>query len=405
MAYVSPSTRSYGEIVTADIWNQDVVDNVKALKTEVDLVAEPSAAGGVLYDSGAAWARLAAGTEGQVLTAHGAAAPTWAAATAATDVDAIRDQVMFLLFKADNVYLSLTGALWDNMADQLGIDDDASTGESYDASNDLYENAVNTTDSYAETNQDAATTVYSVYPSVGQALTLAAGKGISSVKFYLKKVLSPTGNATAKIYAATGTVGTDATATGAALGTSGTLDVSTLGTSYALVEFTFSPPVVLAAGDYVVAVEYSGGDGSNYVSIGEDASAASHGGNKAYYNAGAWKYTGPNDECFYLYDTSDIVLVSETVTATAEPTAARISAFVNPVDALTLNTDLKAYASRDGGSTWDQITLAKVADVNATVDQYAGEVTLTSTGTSMKYKITTHNSKRAEVTAVGLAWY
>lgn len=37
----------------------------------------PAAAGRVIYDTGAAWDALAAGTEGKVLTAHGAAAPTW----------------------------------------------------------------------------------------------------------------------------------------------------------------------------------------------------------------------------------------------------------------------------------------------------------------------------------------
>lgn len=36
MAYVSPSTRSYGEIITADIWNQDAVDNIIAIKALVD---------------------------------------------------------------------------------------------------------------------------------------------------------------------------------------------------------------------------------------------------------------------------------------------------------------------------------------------------------------------------------
>lgn len=37
----------------------------------------PSAAGRLIYDTGSAWTALAAGTEGKVLTAHGAAAPTW----------------------------------------------------------------------------------------------------------------------------------------------------------------------------------------------------------------------------------------------------------------------------------------------------------------------------------------
>lgn len=39
MAYVAPSTRSTGDLITAAIWNQDAVDNVKALKAEVDTLS------------------------------------------------------------------------------------------------------------------------------------------------------------------------------------------------------------------------------------------------------------------------------------------------------------------------------------------------------------------------------
>jgi hypothetical protein len=43
------------------------------------LAPAPSVAGRILYDTGSAWAALAAGTSGQVLTSGGAAAPSWAA--------------------------------------------------------------------------------------------------------------------------------------------------------------------------------------------------------------------------------------------------------------------------------------------------------------------------------------
>lgn len=36
MAYVAPSTRSTGDLITAAIWNQDIVDNMIAVKALVD---------------------------------------------------------------------------------------------------------------------------------------------------------------------------------------------------------------------------------------------------------------------------------------------------------------------------------------------------------------------------------
>ena len=71
--------------------------------------------------------------------------------------------------------------------------------------------------------------------------------------------------------------------------------------------------------------------------------------------------------------------------------------------AITLNTDLKAYASRDGGTTWDQITLTDEAALT-TGRILTGSVTLTSSGTSMKYKIETLNANEQKIHGVGLQW-
>jgi hypothetical protein len=153
-------------------------------------------------------------------------------------------------------------------------------------------------DSYSETNQNIG---FYNYNELGQAFTLASAKTLTSVKFYLKKDGSPTGNGVAKIYAATGTVGTNATATGSALATSGTFDMSTLTTSYQLIEFTFSG-YSASAGDYCVVLDFDSLDGSgNYVYAGTDNSSPSHSGNLVRYVSGSWEGRSDNDTIFYLY--------------------------------------------------------------------------------------------------------
>lgn len=99
----------------------------------------------------------------------------------------------------------------------------------------------------------------------------------------------------------------------------------------------------------------------------------------------------------------NMTLVSNATTALATPADAFIALWQEDVDSVTLNTDLKAYASRDGGTTWDQITLTEEAALT-TGRILAGSVTLTSSGTSMKYKIETLNNKEQRIHAVALQW-
>ena len=63
----------------------------------------------------------------------------------------------------------------------------------------------------------------------------------------------------------------------------------------------------------------------------------------------------------------------EPVATTDAPASARVFAVLKDVDTLTLNTDLKAWASRNDGADWDQITLAKVGDF--LTDRYTVEGT------------------------------
>lgn len=166
--------------------------------------------------------------------------------------------------------------------------------------------SVSTVDSYSETNQDAGRNLSSAdQTDAGQSFTTGSAITLDSCKFYLKKTGSPTGNATAILYAHTGTYGTDGTPTGSALGTSDTFDVSTLTTSYALATFNFSGAnryAMSASTHYFIILEYSGGDASNRVVQGIDGSSPTHGGNHAYtFSPPTWNSDNTLDTCFYVY--------------------------------------------------------------------------------------------------------
>ena len=115
--------------------------------------------------------------------------------------------------------------------------------------------------------------------------------------------------------------------------------------------------------------------------------------------------SGDGTESISVIDAvENMTLISEPVTAEAEPDTARIVILEEDVDAVTINTDLKAYASRDDGSTWDEITLADDGDYNSDIRILTGEIALTSTGTDMVYKIATDNDKVLKIHGTALTW-
>ena len=159
-------------------------------------------------------------------------------------------------------------------------------------------------DSYNESNYDAISSLYNGgATALGNSFTASKSGRISSCKFYLRKTGSPTGNATAVLYAHTGTYGTSSVPTGSALATSGNFDVSTLTTDFQLITFSFSTGYVLNKGTYYCQVcNYDGGNVSNALQIGRDDSSPTHSGNTMYYQGG-WNALSGVDTVFYVYAT------------------------------------------------------------------------------------------------------
>lgn len=119
------------------------------------------------------------------------------------------------------------------------------------------------------------------------------------VRARVRVVGSPTGNVTCSIHAHSGTYGTSSVPTGAALATSANLAVGDLTTSYQEVEFSFTTPYEMAAStNYTIAINYSGGDGSNYVQVEGLASSGTATGNRAQLVSSTWTATAGDDLWF-----------------------------------------------------------------------------------------------------------
>ena len=105
-----------------------------------------------------------------------------------------------------------------------------------------------------------------------------------------------------------------------------------------------------------------------------------------------------------------MTLISNATTAEASPTKGDpVMTYTNGVGTATVNTDLKAYASRDDGTTWTQLTLASQGSTGAHTILSAHDLDISGqpSGTDMRYKITTHNqsvTKETRIHAVSLGW-
>ncbi|MBF86030.1 MAG: hypothetical protein CL489_16375 [Acidobacteria bacterium] len=126
-------------------------------------------------------------------------------------------------------------------------------------------------------------------------------------------------------------------------------------------------------------------------------------------NSANESYDSTND--LYTQTTNgDITLISTATTAQAAPSDARIVIFEQDIDSITLNTDLKAFVSRDNGSNYSEVTLTDEGDYASGKQIFAGSVDVSGqpSGTSMRYKIRGYNNsgdaKEFNLHGVCLTW-
>lgn len=169
-------------------------------------------------------------------------------------------------------------------------------------------------DSYGESNKDSYASLQKIHPStttlrsaIGQSFNASLGDKLTSVKFYLQRLGSPTGVINAVLYAHSGTYGTSSVPTGSALATSDDFDPSTIATdAFYLYTFTFSGVnqyTLISGTKYCIELQVKSGSWSttNCIRVGIDTTSPTHGGNYSQYASSAWTATSGWDTCFYVY--------------------------------------------------------------------------------------------------------
>ncbi len=167
-------------------------------------------------------------------------------------------------------------------------------------------------DFFTEVGATSPYSVYSAQPYRGQSFTNTNSILLRNCQFYLEKQGSPTGNAVAQIYTHSGTYGTSSIPTGSPLATSNTFNVATLPTSPQLITFTFSGANkinLLAATYYCVVLNYSGGNGSNVVSVFINGSGGSSGNSSISSDGTNWTAIG-NSTAFYVYGDTPVATIT-----------------------------------------------------------------------------------------------
>ena len=152
------------------------------------------------------------------------------------------------------------------------------------------------------------------------------------------------------------------------------------------------------------AVGGEGGDNSNTGTRDTEAGAGGGGGAGAT-GAGTDGLTGVV-VIKYLGGGGNMTLISEKFTADEAPDEARIIIFEEDVDEITLNTDIKAYASRDDGANWTQITLTDEGDYSGSKRILTGTADISGqpSSTDMVYKIESLNEKDLNIHGAALSW-
>jgi hypothetical protein len=159
-------------------------------------------------------------------------------------------------------------------------------------------------DSYSETNQDAGLNLNSGGTTrCGQSFTPSFGGKITNCQFYLKKTGAPVGNIQCFLYLSASQLGNnDDIPLIVPLAYSHFVDIATVvTTSYQLVTFDYTGNDqfnLIKGFTYVIAIQYIGGDVSNFLTVGYDNSAGTHSGNQSTY-VSSW-VANAADTCFYV---------------------------------------------------------------------------------------------------------
>lgn len=304
--------------------------------------------------------------------------------------------------------LAMVNTISDTFTDQISVDLAASLNETYNAAGEYFTNNAGSPlllDSYAGSADDI-TRMDANRDEVGQGFNIATPATVSGCKFHIRRGSAAAGPIVCRLYASTGTMGVDATPTGAALAASAAIDANTISSSAGLVDFPFTAPVAVAAGDYFVALEFTTGNNPDWVEVFYDNTSPAHSGNAVDalstggpYTVSAWDILF---EAYGIAFSLDMELVSAAFVATSAPGALRGLFDIEEVDAAVLNVDVIGKVSTDG-ATWATLVLGEVSVSSATRKVYAATaVAGMGAGTTPKIKFETFNGKEIRLHGWGL---
>ena len=343
-------------------------------------------AGDILYNNGSSYTRLPVGSNGEVLKIQ-AGAPSWQAESGGSSVTSEFLALALQVADLEGDAYELSDGIRDPYDDQDDVDTVNSTGLNY-SDNDYSTMASETTVTASPFNASSSTGAEWTYVDRTVAI-------LNSVDVQTIGVHSDTARTiNVKIVQRT-SAGNYTVVVNEAL-THG-------GTGYE--DLTLSSPYsVPASGDFYLSSNATG-------SYSETASVT-----RAYVSGnvtGSVSMTedsGPVQPMRYSYigASGNLVLISNSFTASSAPSTARLLLQIKPVDAITINTDLIASVSRDGGTTWTPAILTDTgisySDGTKMFEDANVDISGQPSGVSMEYKIETLNSKNLSVRGTVFQW-
>ena len=163
-----------------------------------------------------------------------------------------------------------------------------------------------------------------------------------------------------------------------------------------------------------VGSTFGGHPASNtWYSSGDVSAAGAHRYWRSYKTDSAVGGNYHQELDIYTYNLNilDLTLISTTTVALTVPSTGDVVTLIeNAAGTATLNTDIKGYVSRDGGTTWTQGTLIDEGNwgTNKKILAFHNlDISAQPSGSNMRYKVTTHNQsagKETRVHATSLAW-
>ena len=320
-----------------------------------------------------------------------------------TDVSTIENRMavdrLRSLIATNGAYIKSQDGVADEYADETGVDATASLNETYDASGDFYSNA---SAGYSAnlvpvmTSNTAPSGVATVSAGHTDAFKMFDSSASTSTSF---NGSSTTGIATYDFGVGAGVVATQYTVQYSATEVTGrspnswTFDGSNNGSSWTTLNSQSGK---------------GGGQGTKHTMQFSNTT------NYRYYRLNVTSNNGTGSELhaaeIEIMGAAipvNMTLISDTFTAQTAPSEASLVLLHQPMDSVTLNTDVLAYISRDGGTTYTQGTLASGGEYSTGINILTInglDISAQPSGTNMKYKIVTANTKEQRFHGSWLQW-